>query len=92
MNQVHDMTTPAHKHSHICLFGGSLRLIYFCSVTVPAGVWAVQPTTGQKPPPLSHHTFTMIDHHRAVMFGGYTGSSKVNDTYVLDMKTWVWIA
>ena len=69
---------------------GPLRLTHFCSATVPAGVWAVQRTTGESPPPLSHHTFTKIDHHRAVVFGGYTGSSYLNDTYVLDMETWVW--
>ena len=71
---------------------GPLRLTHFCSVTVPAGVWAVQTTTGESPPPLSRHTFTKIDHHRAVVFGGYTGSSYLswlNDTYVLDMETWV---
>ena len=69
---------------------GPLRLTHFCSVTFPAGVWAVQMTTGESPPPLSRHTFTKIDYHRAVVFGGYTGSSRLNDTYVLDMETWVW--
>ena len=59
------------------------------SVTVPAGVWAIQRTTGESPPPLCFHTFTKIDHHRAVVFGGYTGSSRENDAYVLDMETWV---
>ena len=58
-------------------------------VTAPAGVWSVHPTTGEKPPPLADHTFTKIDHHRAVVFGGWTGSCKLNDTYVLDMETWV---
>lgn len=24
------------------------------------------------------------------MFGGWTGSSELNDTYILDMETWVW--
>ena len=72
---------------------GPLRLTHFCSVTVPAGVWAVQRTTGESPPPLSWHTFTKIDHHRAVVFGGYRylqGDIYLNDTYVLDMETWVW--
>ena len=67
---------------------GPLRLTHFCSVTVPAGVWAVQTTNGESPPPLAGHTLTKIDHHRAVVFGGYTGSYS-NDTYVLDMETWV---
>ena len=69
---------------------GPLRLTHFCSVTVPAGVWAVQRTTGESPPPLALHTFTKIDHHRAVVFGGYNGNSRENKAYVLDMETWVW--
>lgn len=57
-------------------------------VTVPAGVWAVQPTTGKKPPPLCYHTFTKVDHHRAVVFAGHTGKC-TNDIYMLDVVTWV---
>ena len=49
----------------------------------------MQRTTGESPPPLAAHTFTKIDHHRAVVFGGYTGSIRENGTYVLDMETWV---
>ena len=52
----------------------------------------MQRTTGESPPPLSHHTFTRIDHHRAVVFGGLAESSREDDTYgtyVLDMETWV---
>ena len=62
----------------------------YVSVPLLLGVWALQPTTGEKPPPLDDHTFIKIDNHRAVVFGGYTGTSRVNDTYVLDMETWVW--
>ena len=100
VNQVHDMTTLTHKHRHgIVLMepstwsSGPLRLTHFCSVTVPAGVWAVQRMTGESPPPLSFPTFTKIDHHRAVVFGGYRyvqGDIYLNGTYVLDMETWVW--
>ena len=61
-----------------------------CSVFLLAGVWSVQPTTGKKPPPMSHHTFTKIDHHRAVVIAGVTGWVLLNNTYVLDMQTWVW--
>ena len=71
---------------------GPLRITHFCSVTVHAGVWTEQPTAGRKPPALRDHTFTKIDNHRAVVFGGDTESlmgSRTNDTYVLDMETWV---
>ena len=52
-------------------------------------MWSAQLTTGKKPPPLCAHTFIKIDHHRAVVFGGSTGRVDNNDTYVLDLKTWV---
>lgn len=54
--------------------------------------WTLQATTGLSPPALYGHTFTMIDHHRAVVFGGlgYGQLGYVNKTYLLDMDTWVW--
>lgn len=52
-------------------------------------MWSHQPTTGEQPPPVTLHTFTKIDNHRAVVFGGYAGKSRLNDTYVLDTETWV---
>lgn len=52
-------------------------------------VWSAQRTTGQKPPAVESHSFVKIDSHRAVVFGGYTGKTNLNDTYVLDMDTWV---
>ena len=53
-------------------------------------MWSVPHTTGEKPPPMARHTFTKVDHRRAVVFGGSLGGGKTNDTYVLDMETWVW--
>ena len=53
-------------------------------------MWSVQTTTGEKPPPLGAYTFTKVDHHRAVVFGGYTGTGVLNDVHVLDMEKWVW--
>ena len=79
------MTLPMRDYNHVWSL---VLLTHFCC---PTEVWAAQPTTGEKPPPLDDHTFTKIDNHRAVVFGGYTGSSRVNDTYVLDMETWVWM-
>ena len=51
--------------------------------------WTIQTTTGEKPPPLACHTLTMTDGHRATVFGGFDGVRSHNDTYVLDVKTWV---
>ena len=55
-------------------------------------MWSVQSTTGEQPPGLSHHTLTLVDPHRAVVFGGIDGQRRVNTTYVLDLDKWVCIA
>ena len=37
----------------------------------------------------------MLDTHRAVLFGGKKKGSSglyINDTYILDLKIWVWIS
>jgi len=35
-------------------------------------------------------SFTRVDEHRAVVFGGYQPEAgTVSDTYILDMETWV---
>ena len=62
-------------------------MTYFSSV--PVGVWLAQSTTGSKPPAFDGHTFITINDHKAVLFGG-SGGKKYNDTYVLDLDTWVW--
>ena len=56
----------------------------------PADLWSVQATTGDRPPALNNLTLTKIDQHRAALFGGHDGRKYHNDTYVLDMATWVW--
>ena len=55
-----------------------------------AGIWSSPPTTGEKPPPCSAFSFTAVDDHRAVFFGGFQGGHrKVNDVYILDLQTMV---
>ena len=70
--------------------GYSLLRFMYISPIILTGEWLSPPTTGEAPPPLSSHTFTKIDHHRAVVFGGNSGTQRFNDAYVLDMETWVW--
>ena len=57
-----------------------------------AGVWSCPATTGEKPPPCSHFTFTAIDDRRAVLFGGENGEQqgrRMNDVYIIDLLTMV---
>ena len=59
-------------------------------MTLCAETWTVQATTGEKPPPLYDHTLTITGRHRSTVFGGNSGGRRRhNDTYVLDMETWV---
>ena len=59
-------------------------------ISFPTDTWTAQATTGEKPPALWGHTLTMVDQNRAVAFGGRDGSYVYhNDTYILDMETWV---
>lgn len=79
------------SHVHCRVYSNQMSSYYTALflVSTTAGVWKLQPTSGTCPPPLANHTFTKIDKYRAVAFGGYTGSCRSNDAYVLDMKIWV---
>lgn len=92
INSVNNLL-PSFSIEHFVLSCSSFRPIFLlCPCSVLTGVWSAQPTTGEKPPPLCDHTFTKIDQHRAVVFGGWSGRNRcdIDDTYVLDMETWVW--
>lgn len=63
-----------------------------CSFSIwrfSSDTWTAQATTGEKPPAIYGHTLTMIDQNKAVLFGGYDGQISYNDTYILDVNTWV---
>ena len=54
------------------------------------GKWSSPPTTGPRPPPCAYFTFTAVNQHLAVMFGG--GNPKrgaINDVYIIDFSTMV---
>ena len=65
-----------------------LAIVTLC-ISFPTDTWTAQATTGEKPPALRGHTLTMVDQHRSILFGGYDGGRWHNDTYILDMETWV---
>jgi hypothetical protein len=53
--------------------------------------WSSQPTSGSIPPPSVDFSFTSPDKKKAVVFGGYQPPTGItNDTFLLDMETWVW--
>ena len=54
------------------------------------GTWSSPEISGTLPPPSAGHSFTRVDHYRAVQFGGGQLSKPVpNHVYLLDMMSWV---
>ena len=54
------------------------------------GTWSAPKISGTPPPPSAGHSFTRVDHYRAVQFGGDQLNKLVpNHVYLLDMKSWV---
>ena len=51
--------------------------------------WTVPDTTGETPKPCAAATFTKVDPHTAVLFGGRQKEGRVNDLTILDMEKWV---
>ncbi|XP_064393126.1 uncharacterized protein LOC135340711 isoform X2 [Halichondria panicea] len=53
------------------------------------GVWSSPELIGERPSPCSDFTFTMVDQHRAVLFGGDQPGhgGRLNDVYLLDFRT-----
>ncbi len=46
--------------------------------------------SGECPPPCVDFSFTRVDQHRAIAFGGFQPEmGTTSDAYMLDMETWV---
>lgn len=53
-------------------------------------MWSTPAVTGTPPPHLSNFTFTLIDSHHAVLFGGDDAShQKGNSVFILDLEKMV---
>ena len=53
------------------------------------GCWSIPDTTGETPRPCAASSFTKVDQHTAVLFGGRQKEGRVNDLAILDMEKWV---
>lgn len=49
----------------------------------------VQDVKGKKPPPRANHSSSIIKHNLYI-FGGWDGSKRLNDLFVLSLKTYIW--
>jgi hypothetical protein len=54
------------------------------NVAVPR--WISGNVSGDRPPPCSYYTLTLVDTGRAVMFGGNTKTGRVNDVYIMTLE------
>ena len=52
-------------------------------------MWSPQEASGTLPPPINRSTLTMIDDHRAVLFGGRQKEYRTHGVYVLDLAKMV---
>ena len=64
---------------------------YMMNSTQPStGKWSSPPTTGPRPSPCAYFSFTAINSHQAVLFGGYQpGCGKLNDCHLMDFESMV---
>ena len=79
------------KNTVGCYLGMIVNTV--CTASPSAGEWSSPPTTGPRPPPCSGFSFTAINHHMAVMFGGSQAGQLVNDVYIIDFRSmvrWEW--
>ena len=59
-------------------------------VTSPSsGKWSTPTTTGPRPPPCAYFSFTAINNHQAVLFGGRQPHSRVSECYLMDFESMV---
>ena len=50
------------------------------------GKWTIPKLVGQRPPPCGGVTFSMIDPHRALLFGGRQETGRVGSVYIFDFR------
>ena len=57
---------------------------------IKKSVWISPETTGPRPPPCAAFSFTKVDSHRVVLFGGRQVNARVNEVHILNMDNWSW--
>ena len=68
---------------------GSILCASSLLISLLPGVWSSPKVSGTRPPPCAAFTLTMIDNHRAVLFGGDHRGVTTNDVYIIDLTRMV---
>ncbi|XP_064393440.1 uncharacterized protein LOC135340941 isoform X2 [Halichondria panicea] len=85
---IEGTTQPGSTFTKTGLGDGSGYTNEFHFFDTQNGVWSSPELRGERPPPCSIFTFTMVDQHRAVLFGGsQSGRGRLNDVYLFDFRT-----
>ena len=71
---------------YLTKYAGKIRT---CVISPSSGKWSSPPTTGPRPPPCNHFSFTAINNHQAVLFGGRQPHGRVSDCYLMDFESMV---
>ena len=97
-----NVPTPRSNHASVvckdCMlvFGGwgesnSIPLSHCELLHLDTFCWTHCSTVGAGPPPRGNPTLVYFESiHSVVMFGGWNGSVRLNDTWMLDMNRWRW--
>ena len=79
-------TTLTSFHVNLA-FEPTIVLYYSSSLS---GTWSTPKVSGQIPPPCAYFSFTKIDHHRVLLYGGERyGQKGLSDLYILDLTAMV---
>ena len=62
---------------------------YQTTLLLFAGTWSSPPTSGTRPPPCSSFSFTAVNNHQAVLFGGNQRGHRIKDCFLIDFESMV---
>ena len=80
------MRTPRFLHATTCLLArtnATIKTFLLPIVAVPR--WISGKVSGDRPPPCSYYSLTLVDCKRAVMVGGNTPTGRINDVYIITL-------
>ena len=79
--RVHYLEVPLYRFA---VSRSSIDCVH-CFPSTLTGTWSSPTRRGTRPPPCSSFSLTMIDDHRAVLFGGKTKPRTTKEVYILDL-------
>ena len=88
-NELHVFNIMEGMWALHCLHDERYAADFSVMVSSSTGKWSSPPTTGPRPPPCAHFSFTAVNNHQAVFFGGRQLHGRVSDCYLMDFESMV---